>query len=370
MILLIGENKTKIMRKVLLATVMFISVMACQACSDTANTIVDNTLLKEFVLYMNGKYYHATLDQEKKEGRVGLIEYGSYISAVEYVLADDAVIEPDPKRYLGEWPAEQVFRITKGNVSEEWKIVLSAYISQVPEVDGREVIFQDEFNIDGQINEEYWSHIQPGTAAWQTDLSGRPEYAYIENGNLVLLTAKNEEGIFKGGGIWTNGKVSIGVNSRFSARIKFVNDQEGVGHAFWLMPYYKDQLYEGWPDCGEIDILEHTYCNPYIQQTLHSYYIDIYDPTNNYAGKRDYSDYNIDQYNIYEVDVLENSITFYVNGVQTMTYENMHLQDEALLKQWPFATKYYIILDHHPWKSQNIDGVTTMLVDWVRVTKL
>ena len=84
-----------------------------------------------------------------------------------------------------------------------------------------------------------------------------------------------------------------------------------------------------------------------------------------------YKSYNADQYNIYAVDFQENSITFYVNDVATMTYENIHLQDEALLMQWPFNTDCYIIFDHHPVKNQyNITGETTMLVDWVRVTKL
>lgn len=345
-------------------------VLSICGCSETGAVSADGSLLKEFVLVMNGKYYYANIDSEAREGRVGMIEYGSYISDVEYVLADGAVIHPDPKSFLGEWPAEQTFEISSGDDYQKWKIVLPSYISQVPEVDGREVIFQDEFNVDGPINEECWSYVKPGQDAWKQDLSGRPENSYIRDGNLVLLTAKNSEGVYKGGSIWTNGKVLIGTGSRFSARIKFVNDQESVGFAFWLMPYWKDQVYDGWPHCGEIDIMEHAYNHDYIQQTIHSYYIDVYDPSNNYAGKPKYSGFNIGQYNIYEVDVLENSIVFYVNGVRTMEYENMHLQDEPLLMQWPFQTNYYVILGHHPQKSQNIDGETAMLVDWVRVTKL
>ena len=360
-----------LMKRIILFFFVMMQAALMSACADVQQETTDDFLLKEFVLVMNEKYYHATLDQETKEGRVGLIEYGSYISDVEYVLASGVTIEPDPKTLLGEWPAEQTFTITDGKVTESWKISLPAFISQVPEVDGMEVVFRDEFDVDGEVNEEYWAHIPPGTAAWQQFLSGKKEYAYIKDGNLVLVCAPNKDDLYVGGGIWTNGKLAIGPGHRFSARIKFVNDQEGVGHAFWLMPYWATQVYEGWPHCGEIDILEHSYAHSYVQQTLHSYYIDIYDPTNNYAGKPVYKSYTVDQYNIYTVDFLENNITFYVNGVATMTYENMHLQDEALLMQWPFNTEFYIILDHHPTKNQyNITGETTMLVDWVRVTKL
>ena len=53
-----------------------------------------------------------------------------------------------------------------------------------------------------------------------------------------------------------------------------------------------------------------------------------------------------------------------------MTYENMHLDNEAEMKQWPFTSDYYIILSTSPVGSKNLNAPSYMYVDWVRVTKL
>ena len=72
-----------LMERITLFFFVVIQAVLMSACSDVQQETKDDILLKEFVLVMNEKYYHATLDQETKEGRVGLIEYGSYISDVE-----------------------------------------------------------------------------------------------------------------------------------------------------------------------------------------------------------------------------------------------------------------------------------------------
>lgn len=118
-----------------------------------------------------------------------------------------------------------------------------------------------------------------------------------------------------------------------------------------------------------MDILEHNYLHDYVQQTVHSHYIHDVDPKNT-AGKFVYPKYNPGQYNIYGLDILENNLVFYTNGVETMRYENLHLADETAMKQWPFTSQYYLILSTGLVGEKKLGEPSYMHVDWVRVTKL
>lgn len=353
-------NRMKILIMALLVT----------ACIKNGGEAVEEPLLKDFALKVNELSYHANLDKESGMATIGVIEYGGYVSDVSVDLADGATISPNPNDFLGSWPQSQEFIVSKGEVSQKWTVRLTKYVSELPQIDGKDVIFRDEFDTDGEVNSEFWSLIGKGTAAWQTDMSGKAEHSYVKNGNLVLVIKRDDDGVVRSGGIRTEYKVGIKYDCHIEARIKFLDDCDNAGQAFWLMPDSRYQIYKGWPDGGEIDILEHSYLHDYIQQTVHSHYIDVVDPNNKYAGKPVYKGYNPGQYNIYGLDLLENSLVFYTNGEKTMTYENMHLDNESEMKQWPFTSDYYIILSTSPVGAKNLNAPSYMYVDWVRVTKL
>lgn len=341
-----------------------ISLISCSKI-----TMEKEVLLKDFSLIVNGLNYHANIDESTRSASIGVIEYGGYVSGVSVDMAKGAKIVPEPASFIGNWPESQDFTISKGEESERWNVKLTSYISDLPKIDGKKIIFQDEFEKEGSINQEFWSIVGPGTAAWQKDMSGKPEHSYVKDGNLILVIKRDDDGKVRSGGIMSEYKVSIKHNCHIEARIKFVNDSENSGQAFWLMPDYRYQIYKGWPEGGEIDILEHNYLHDYIQQTLHSHYIDVVDKNNKYAGKAVYHNYNPEQYNIYGADILENSITLYTNGEKTMTYENLHLDNEAEMMQWPFTSNFYIILSTSPVGAKNIVSPSYMYVDWIRVTE-
>lgn len=349
---------------------MILAAVLLVGCTGGETATAEETLLKDFALVVNGLSYHAGLDREKGEATIGVIQYGGYVSGTDIALADGATISPDPETLLGSWPESAEFTISKGDVSEKWTVRLTAYISELPQIDGKDVIFRDEFDTDGDVNPEFWSLIGPGTAAWQVDMSGKKEHSYVKDGNLILVIKRDEDGKVRSGGVKTEYKVGIIHDCHIEARIKFVDDTDNAGQAFWLMPDSRHQVYKGWPDGGEIDIMEHSYLHDYVQQTVHSHYIDVVDPNNRYSGKAAYHAYNPGQYNIYGLDILENSIVFYTNGEKTMTYENMRLENESDMKQWPFVSDYYIILSASPMGAKNLTAPSYMYVDWVRVTKL
>ena len=137
------------------------------------------------------------------------------------------------------------------------------------------------------------------------------------------------------------------------------------------MPEPAYQIYPGWPHGGEIDIMEHSYLNDYVQQTLHSHYIDIHQETP--SGKAAYADYNKGTFNVYSADLTDEEIVFYTNDKETMRYANQHLPNESELMQWPFRGQYYLILSIGAAgrsEVQDADIPSFMEVDWVRVTRL
>ena len=105
----------------------------------------------------------------------------------------------------------------------------------------------------------------------------------------------------------------------------------------------QSSVHGGWPQSGEIDIMEH------VKQE--------------------------------SVEKTAEKLTFYVNGEETFSYPNLHLANEAEMKQWPFTedNPFYIILNMGlggardgswagPIDDANLPAI--MDVDWIRVSKL
>ncbi len=229
---------------------------------------------------------------------------------------------------------------------------------------------------------DYWSYVGPGTAAWQIECSGKAKHSYLEDGNLVLKIEKDAEagGATQSGAIWSADKLSF-KNCRIEVRAKWTDGGGTVGRAIWLMPQWGHQFYPGWPNGGEIDVMEHTYWDSYIRMTLHSYYIhNIGDSTesgNPTAGRVQYvgSDrgYKAKDWNVYRVDMTGDDVIYYVNDNHIGTYSNKKLANEATVMQWPFGGPFHLILSIGTAGSADsaaADLPATMLVDYVKVTAL
>ncbi len=336
--------------------------------------------LKAFNISVNQRKYHAEIDQETKVARIGAIRFTGEINDVGYKLADGMTISPDPAGLLGNWPEEQKFTISgESGESHEYTVVLSAYEGRWPEKPG-EVVFFDDFD-QVELDETVWDRVQPGTAAWQVEMSGSPKHSYLDgNGNLVLKIEK-VDGKTQAGAVKTEYNKWFS-DCRIEIRAKWNDGGESVGRALWLMPQSPYMTYKGWPDGGEVDIMEHTYWTTYVRQTLHSHYIhnigDSTEPGNPAAGRVTYvgasGGYKAKDWNVYGVDLTGESVQWHINGQQTApAYTNKHLENEAEVKQWPFAAPFYIILSIGTAGSGDAlaaDLPATMLIDYVRVTRL
>lgn len=154
---------------------------------------------------------------------------------------------------------------------------------------------------------------------------------------------------------------------RMEARIKLPGGQ-GIWPAFWMMG--DDVKKIGWPECGEIDIMEQVGFEPStVHGTLHA---------DGYSGPRAWgSQYALpgegrfsDDFHIYAAEWEPGQIRFYVDDVLFATRRQQDVPDNG---KWPFDHPFFLLLNvavggHWPGAPDKTTVFpATMLVDYVRV---
>ncbi len=143
---------------------------------------------------------------------------------------------------------------------------------------GWELVWSDEFNgVNGSSPDPAkWTIVTGGNGFGNDELeyyTARSENIHQENGNLVI-TARKEN--FTGPDSTARGYTSARIETkghfetqygRMEARIK-IPEGQGMWPAFWAMGSNFDRV--GWPDCGEMDIMENIGREPsMVHGTLH-----------------------------------------------------------------------------------------------------
>lgn len=352
---------------------MMITFILCIAsafsCSDMSgkDNIQEQYPLTAFAVKVGNSWYHAAIDQSTMQISVGALESGNPISDVRYSAAPGAEITPDPKDFIGEWEQIQNVEVEAGGKKYVYSIVFPDW--NQTEAD---FVFKDEFDVDGNPDPSRWVLCPEGTSDWNDEMSESYDQAYVEDGKLILV-AEKEGDMYKAGGIKTEGKFGF-TFGKVECRARITSCPDGAFPAIWMMP--QKSVYQGWPACGEIDIMEHIKQEPHVHQTLHTHYTYT---LGNKTGTTAQTVCSYRDWNVYAVEWTAESISFYVNDVLTFTYSNMHLPDEAEKKQWPFGegAEFYLMLNMglgNPgtWAGPVDDtGLPAIMeVDWIRVSAL
>ncbi|MBT8399417.1 MAG: family 16 glycosylhydrolase, partial [Rhodothermia bacterium] len=158
---------------------------------------------------------------------------------------------------------------------------------------------------------------------------------------------------------------------RFEARMKLPGGR-GTWSAFWLL--HTEDVYSdgGWPDNGEIDIVEHVGSSPdEVFATIH---------TNKYNGLVCCVDRTmttavadaVSEFHVYAVEWSPSKLEFFVDDVSYYTYSN----EGVGATSWPYDQPFHIILNlaigGTQGGQQGIDDSifpAQLLVDYVRVFK-
>jgi beta-glucanase (GH16 family) len=127
--------------------------------------------------------------------------------------------------------------------------------------------FQDEFDgPDGSAPAAHWVYDSvPGPGELEVYTESRNN-SYLDGlGNLVIAATTDGEGHYWSARLCTNGTFAQ-QGGHFEMRIK-LNSQAGAWPAAWMLG--TDFNTQGWPRCGEVDILE-DYGRSSIESTVHT----------------------------------------------------------------------------------------------------
>ncbi len=201
---------------------------------------------------------------------------------------------------------------------------------------------------------------------------------YVKDGNLVIQPIKKEDAAtgktsYTSGRINTRGKGDFKYG-KIEIRAKLPKGQ-GIWPAIWMMPT-REELYGGWPKCGEIDIMELLGNEPSkVYQTLHysKTGIDVQSQGSKTLSSGDFSD----DYHVFSLEWLPDKISFYVDGKLTKTETRWYTSTDGagiITYPAPFDQEFNIILNvavGGNWPG-NPDASTDfskakLLVDYVKV---
>ena len=207
----------------------------------------------------------------------------------------------------------------------------------VPE--GWNLVWHDEFDGDS-IDPANWTY-DLGAGGWGNgeaeNYTDRPENTRLENGMLVIEARqeKYQGSYYTSARLKTEGLQEFQYG-RVEARLK-VPAGKGMWPAFWLLGSNFSTV--GWPDCGEIDIMEYIGKEPdLIMGTMHG---------PGYSGALGFGKWNRQHYNIaddfhtYAVEWDQNQITWYYDDVAYSTYARSVVGN----RKWVFDQPFFIILN-------------------------
>lgn len=136
---------------------------------------------------------------------------------------------------------------------------------------GYELVWSDEFNYTGLPDSTKWGY-NIGAGGWGNEesqyYSKRINNAVVKNGTLKIIAAKEkyQGSDYTSARLLTKNKFSF-TYGKVSARAK-IPVGKGTWPAIWMLGANDEQA--GWPQCGEIDIMEHAGNRPNkIYGTLH-----------------------------------------------------------------------------------------------------
>jgi beta-glucanase (GH16 family) len=236
------------------------------------------------------------------------------------------------------------------------------------------LVWSDEFN--GAAN------TPPDATKWTYDLGGdgwgnqeleiytkRPENVSQDGeGHLIIRAVKTGTGHYTSARIKTQGKFTVEYG-KIAVRMKIPHGQ-GMWPAFWMLG--ADNKTAGWPDCGEIDVMENIGKEPSIVHgTMHG---------PGYSGSNGIGhEYSLpggqalaDDFHVYAVEWSSDAITF---SLDDKPYGTVSPTDLPAGTHWVYNHPFFLLLNlavggNWPGNPDNTTQFPQALVaDWVRVWK-
>lgn len=208
-----------------------------------------------------------------------------------------------------------------------------------------ELVWSDEFDYTGSPDDTKWNYDIgdgcPNVCGWGNNelqyYTDRIENVFVEDGILTIKAIKEDFGgkqytstrlISKEKGDWLYGRIEVRA---------LLPSGRGTWPAIWMLP--TDWEYGGWPDSGEIDIMEHVGYDPLsIHGTVHTkaYNHSIGTQKGNHISVSDCET----EFHVYSIEWLRNRIDFYVDDKVYFSFER-----EFGFERWPFDKRFHLLMN-------------------------
>lgn len=245
------------------------------------------------------------------------------------------------------------------------------------EPDPKKFVWGDEFNVDGAPDSTKWNYDLGGGGWGNQELqyyTKSPNNVIVANG-ILRISAKRES---VDGSSYTSARmVSRGKKTfqygRIRIRARLRNcAATGTWPALWLLPEY--WKYGGWPNSGEIDVMEAVgYEDNKFHGTVHT---EAYNHAINTQKGGSVSATTAD-WHVFEIDWQIDKIRFAIDRKVYYEFSPINVNDK---KEWPFDQEFHLLFNiavGGTWGgSQGVDKGAFegdgqyMEVDWVRAYSL
>ncbi len=230
------------------------------------------------------------------------------------------------------------------------------------------LVWAEEFNKNGPPDPSNWGY-DLGDHGWGNNelqnYTNSLNNAWVQDGKLFLKAIKS-------GSSWTSARLVTRhkrdfLYGRIEVRAKLPTGR-GTWPAIWMLP--TDWEYGGWPDSGEIDIMEHVGYDPgVVHGTVHT------KSYNHRIGTQVGSSMEVPEFNTafhtYAIEWDPDEIKFFIDQENYFSFANDQAGNYAT---WPFDKRFHLILNiaiGGDWGgAQGIDPDLTgavMEIDYVRV---
>ncbi len=208
-------------------------------------------------------------------------------------------------------------------------------------VEGERLLtWNDEFEGDS-IDSSVWTHELLPAYTYNNELQAytdRDENSAVRDGQLII-TGRQES---YEGASYTSARLNTSTSAswlygRIEGQLQ-VPSGIGTWPAMWMLP--TDWSYGGWPDSGEIDIMEHVGCDPdMVHGTVHT------GAYNHMLGTQQGGSMAVSatsSMHVYAVEWTPEQMVFSIDDTAYFTFDNDGAGDSAT---WPFDQRFHIILN-------------------------
>jgi beta-glucanase (GH16 family) len=205
------------------------------------------------------------------------------------------------------------------------------------------LVWQDEFNTGKGPDTTKWKYdIGNGQGGWGNNelqyYTNEASNARIENGKLIIEARKeNKQGQkYTSARLLTQGKAKW-TYGQFEIRAKLPKGM-GTWPAIWMLG--DNIIKDGWPLCGEIDIMEEVWKEPnVINWSAHSKMLNW--PKGTQKTNKALVENVTDTFHVYRLDWTKAYLKFYVDDKLYYTVEN----DGRGIDYYPFTAPQFLILN-------------------------